>query len=296
MRVTQAIALFCLLLTTASASPADAGKQPNYTLPNSWELADQRLQLLEDISNPRTFAMLTRLGINKGWNCLDIGSGKGGVADWMRVKVGETGSVTATDINIDFLNKIKKPGLKVLEHNIATDPLPQNYYDLIHVRDVLIHLPGKQQSIIEKLYGALKPGGILVVDDMGIFDAQYRLSTLDAPEAVWKKEGADYEYLENKKLMDFHTAYLNHQLFRKAGFINVDAETIGKLAQGGDTTVGRFMYLSTLQLDTHQNRTPEEKEQYEGILKAYQNPDSYWWDHFQVITWGKKPSANTSGQ
>ncbi|MGB1272455.1 MAG: methyltransferase domain-containing protein, partial [Endozoicomonas sp.] len=176
-------------------------------------------------------------------------------------------------------------------HDIVKDPLTDTY-DLIHARDVLMHLAEKEQAI-KKMAAALKPGGVLVVDDMGIFDAKYRLSTLDAPDEVWKKEGGDYQALERSGHISFHSAYLNHRLFREAGLIEIQAESSGKLVQGGKTPEGRFMYLSTLQLEGLQNQNAEESRLYHGILKAYQSPESHWWDHSKVITWGRKSPGNT---
>ncbi len=269
------------VLTYSSLGWADA-----YILANQWELAQERLKLLEQVQNPETFRFLERLNIQPGWQCLDIGAGTGGVAEWLADRVGDKGMVTATDIDISFLKEKRRPNLKVLEHNIIQDPL-QDAYDLIHARDVLMHLPEKDK-IISKLVAALKPGGFLVIDDMAVFATDYRLSSLDAPPEVWQKEGNDYQALEKSGNISFHSAYLNHQLFRRAGLVNVQAELSGKLAQGGESPEGRLMYLSTLQLETYQNKTPEEDKLYKGILKAYQSPKSYWWDHFKVITWGQK--------
>ena len=42
-------------------------------------------------------------------------------------------------------------------------------------------------------------------------------------------------------------------------------------------------------LEQNQNKTPEDNRLYQDILAGYQSPDSYWWDHIKVITWGRKP-------
>lgn len=269
-------------------------EKPTYNLDNKWEFARLRLQALEEINNPRTFELLkNKIGIQPGWICLDAGSGLGLVAEWMAEQVGSSGKVVATDIEPRFLKEKESSNLQVLRHDITKDPLPDDYYDLIHARNLLMHLPDKE-SVIKRLVQALKPGGTLVVDDMGIFEGQYRLSTLHTSEEVWQKEAKDYEMLEKNNIISFHSSYLNHKLFRDAGLVNIRAETQGRLAQGGNTPESRFMFLSTLQMEPLQNPTPEQTKLYESILEAYKNENSFWWDHFQVATWGRKPKQETS--
>ena len=287
--------LTALLFPVFLAFPAYTEEiKQEYSLDNKWEFARLRLQALEDINNPRTFEILKyKIGIQPGWVCLDAGSGLGLVAEWMAEQVGKTGKVVATDIAPRFLKEKESGNLLVLKHDITTDPLPDDYYDLIHARNLLMHLPDKQ-GVVERLVKALRPGGILVVDDMGIFEGQYRLSTLHTSKEVWQKEAKDYEMLEKKDIVSFHSSYLNHTLFRDAGLVNIRAEIHGKLARGGNTPESRFMFLSTLQMEPLQNQTPEQKQLYESILEAYKNEKSVWWDHFQVATWGRKPKQKTS--
>ncbi|MGB1271527.1 MAG: class I SAM-dependent methyltransferase, partial [Endozoicomonas sp.] len=84
-----------------------------YTLSNQWKLARERLELLEETQNPGTFRFLESLNIQPGWQCLDVGSGLGGVAQWLADKVGEKGRVTATDIDIRFLKEKQSGHLRV---------------------------------------------------------------------------------------------------------------------------------------------------------------------------------------
>lgn len=262
---------------------------PKYSFDNKWELARLRLQALEEINNPGTFEFLkNKTGIQPGWVCLDAGSGLGLVAQWLAKKVGPGGKVVATDVETRFLKEKASANLQVLTHDITSDPLPENHYDLIHARNLLMHLPDKE-DVVKRLVRALRPGGVLVVDDMGIIEGEYRLSTLHTSEEAWKKEARDYDMLEKNNIISFHSGYLNHKLFREAGLENITAETRGKLAQGGNTPESRFMFLSTLQLEPLQNQTPDQTKLYESILEAYKNEKSFWWDHFQVITRGTKP-------
>ena len=272
-----------------SATEPSSPPKTEYSFENQWTHAALRLELLEKILNPQTFTLLNQQGIKPGMTCLDIGSGLGGVAQWMAKQVGPEGSVTATDIDIRFLKEKRSDNFRVIEEDFTKNGsiLPAQHFDLIHARNVLMHWPDKQEQV-NKMVALLKPGGILVVEDMGIFDGHSRLSGLDGPEGVWKKEARDYRLLEKNSTISFHSGFTNHMRFRQAGLEKVQGDISGKLVQGnGD--IGKFMYYSTLQLESEQNTQKEEEHLYHGILRAYLSLDSYWWDHLRVITIGHKP-------
>ena len=74
------------------------------------------------------------------------------------------GHVVATDIDTRFLETLKRPNLEVCRHDITRDPLPEEAFDLIHARMVLIHLP-ERDLVLRRLAAALKPGGWLVCEE-----------------------------------------------------------------------------------------------------------------------------------
>ncbi len=278
----------CVLSADSTLNHPPATQQ-DYTLSNQWEHAEVRLGLLEKMQNPSTFTLLEKIGIKPGMNCLDIGSGLGGVAKWMAERVGDTGQVYATDINTHLLERIRSDNLLVLQEDFSASKisLPANHFDLIHTRNVLMHLQNKEELII-RMVSLLKPGGVLVVEDMGVFAGDYRLSDLDAPQAAWKKEAHDYQLVEEKGKISFSSGFLNHRWFRRAGLINITGQIHGDLVQG-NSTAGQFMYYSTLQIEPEQNIRQEDNLPYQQILKAYLSPKSYWWDHLRIITVGYKP-------
>ena len=84
------------------------------------------------------------------------------MAEWLCSVVGPKGTVVATDLETRFVSAIDAPNLEVREHNIVSDPLEVESFDLIHTRAVLDHLP-ERDSILLRLVEALRPGGWLVV-------------------------------------------------------------------------------------------------------------------------------------
>ncbi len=73
--------------------------------------------------------------------------------------------------------------LEIQRHDIGTDPLPAQPFDLIHARLVLIHVPTREQAL-RRMVTALKPGGWLVVEDFDttLIDPGY--ATTDAAAAA----------------------------------------------------------------------------------------------------------------
>lgn len=57
-----------------------ATTEPGYVLPNSWEHASERLELLEACYDAASFRRAGALGVRSGWRCLDAGAGHGSFA------------------------------------------------------------------------------------------------------------------------------------------------------------------------------------------------------------------------
>jgi SAM-dependent methyltransferase len=66
------------------------------------------------------------------------------------------GEVLATDISTLHLDDLDAPNLKVREHDILSDPLPEDAFDLVHARLVVEHL-GRRS--LQRAVSAVRPGG-----------------------------------------------------------------------------------------------------------------------------------------
>jgi len=84
------------------------------------------------------------------------------VAHWLADIVGPRGHVLATDIETGGLQH--RSNLEVARHDVVEDDLPKTELDLIHARFLLKHLPEPDQ-LLRRLASALRPGGLLVVED-----------------------------------------------------------------------------------------------------------------------------------
>src|SRR5581483_4281935 len=110
---------------------------------------------------------LDRIGVGPGWNCLEVGAGGGSVVRMLCDRVGPTGRVLAVDLETALLADLDAPQLEVRRFDVVVDELPEAAFDLVHTRAVLMHIP-QREEIIPRLVRALKPGGVLLLEEMDL--------------------------------------------------------------------------------------------------------------------------------
>jgi SAM-dependent methyltransferase len=93
-----------------------------------------------------------------------VAAGGGSIAEWLCRQVGSSGPVVATDLQIHFLEAIGAPNLEVWRHDILSDPLAEQKFDIVHARTLLTFLPRPAETIT-KMVAALKPGGWLLLEE-----------------------------------------------------------------------------------------------------------------------------------
>ncbi|GIM96704.1 class I SAM-dependent methyltransferase [Paractinoplanes toevensis] len=158
-----------------------------YVFSNDRPTARQLLDALGQMHDPFTIRRLTEAGVAPGSRWLEIGAGAGTIAGWLADQVGPDGEVIATDVRPQHIRE--HAGVTVIQHNIVSDPLPDGQFDGIHARAVLQHLP-ERLDVLARLAGALKPGGVLVIEEM---EAGWSRSVLATPDDRLHEITAHYE-------------------------------------------------------------------------------------------------------
>lgn len=152
-----------------------------YTFDNSTQDAATQVQMLAGILDRDSTAVLDTIGIEAGWRCLDIGPGAGTITGWLADQVGDTGMVTALDIDPRHVKGADN--IQIQTGDIRTTPLPTDHFDLIHARLVLMHLPTRQQ-VLNRLVTALRPGGVIVLSEWECTDPEGMVLHLPTQEAT----------------------------------------------------------------------------------------------------------------
>ncbi|MFD4633506.1 methyltransferase domain-containing protein [Streptomyces sp. NPDC058284] len=143
---------------------ADQGADHGYLLDNRQSEAGVRFAALSELFDPVTFRHVDRLGLAAGMRCWEIGAGGPSVPLGLAERVGPTGTVVATDIDVSWTRGIAGGVIEVLRHDVAADPPPPGGFDLVHARLVLVHVADRAEAL-RRMVQALRPGGRLLLED-----------------------------------------------------------------------------------------------------------------------------------
>src|SRR3954464_3643195 len=140
-----------------------------YLFDNDARQAGDRFGALESLFDPVTFRHLGDLGIGPRQRCWEVGAGGGSVVHWMADRVGPSGFVWATDLDVGWLEtNLRQPNVRISRHDLMRDDVLDDRFDAVHERLVLVHIPEAIRAV-ERMVSALRPGGWLLVED---FDSQ----------------------------------------------------------------------------------------------------------------------------
>ena len=145
--------------------PLTPDDDDGYLWGNHHSEEERRLRLLEGLADARSFRLLVEAGVTAGWHCAELGAGGGSVAGWLSERVGPHGGVMAVDLDVRFLSPLsKRPNVKIVEADLATLELASGSFDLVHTRNVLVHLRDPD-DVVSKLIDAVRPGRVLLLEE-----------------------------------------------------------------------------------------------------------------------------------
>jgi SAM-dependent methyltransferase len=195
-----------------------------YLLSNDAPEAMDRFTAFAALFDPSTFRHLDGLGLDAGWRCWEVGAGGTTVVTHLSERVGPGGRVVATDINLSWATGAAAPNVEVFEHDVATDPAPAGPFDLVHARLVLVHVH-ERDTALANMFGALRPGGVLLVEDAD--PALQPLSCLEElrPEEVLANRlRRGFRALLAERGVDLAYGRSLPRRLRAAGFVGVAAD------------------------------------------------------------------------
>ena len=143
----------------------------DYMFPHSWPYERERLALMSAMLDPHTLFRIDRLGLTEGWRCLELGAGNGSISKELAARVGPSGHVVSIDLDTAFLDQLALPNLEVRRQNVVETELEMGAYDLVCTRALLHHLP-QWQGVLGKIAAALKPGGVVLVQEPDMHPAE----------------------------------------------------------------------------------------------------------------------------
>lgn len=129
----------------------------------------ERLRAQAALWDPVSHALFDRIGVGPGMRVLEIGPGAGSLHAELRRRVG--GGVDAVEQSPALCRQLgelaRADGLgagRIWNAQVLDGDLPDDHYDLIFARWVFLFLPQPREHV-KKLAAALRPGGLLVIQD-----------------------------------------------------------------------------------------------------------------------------------
>ena len=269
------------------ANGAQTAGTPEYVLDNVGRSAEAQSRELSRQYDENTIRHIEQRGIDKGWSCLEIGGGGGSIASWLCARVGIAGRVLATDLDPRFLQALSYENLEVCRHDIRSEGLPNEEFDLAHARLVLIHLPDRQAAL-RRMIEALKPGGWIVIEE---FDA---LTFLPDPAVNPSEANLRVRHAFNEALtargVDLHCGRLFAHELQAGGLVQIGVEATVSL-WGGKSNGTQLMKLHSEEM-----REPMvscgliTQEEYEADLKRIDEQNFLMPSPMMWTAWGRKPA------
>jgi SAM-dependent methyltransferase len=260
-----------------------------YLLSNDAPEAMDRFTAFTALFDPSTFRHLDGVGLGPGWRCWEVGAGGTSVAARLSDRVGPTGHVLATDINVSWAGGLGAANVEVLEHDVAAGPPPGAPFDLVHARLVLVHVPARDVALAN-MVAALRPGGILLVED-----ADPALQPLSCPEEIGPAEvlanrlRRGFRSLLAERGVDLAYGRSLPRRLRAAGLVQVGADAAFPVSDPACNALETAtITLVRDQLLDHGIATEEEIDLHlanvaAGLLDLAQPP--------MISCWGRRPTA-----
>jgi ubiquinone/menaquinone biosynthesis C-methylase UbiE len=253
-----------------------------------------RLKRQAQCWEPMTRFVLERAGLAEGMRCLDAGCGPGEVMRLMAQCVGPAGCVVGLDtdgnIGTEALAALNGLGLKQCRfiHGdlFRVNQIDEGPFDFVFARLLLFHL-NKPVEALRKLYGWLKPGGRIVVQDYDTtaIDCEPRLEAMGEFRTVWSG-------VCEKAGLDERIGLRLPELFTEAGIGCPDGTDVAGLFLPFEASrhMVTAVYRSVLPLALQSGLTTEERS--ERFFEDMQNPK--WGSTFfrwplLMSAWKQKP-------
>lgn len=250
-----------------------------------------RLKLIEQFNDPSTFRLLDAIGVAEGCRCLEVGAGAGSVARWLSERVGPAGKVVAADLDVRFLGDISAHNVEVRRCDITQDHIEPSSYDLVHARNLLMHLRDPV-AVLRRLTAALKPGGWLMIEDVDNGTVESADPAHPFAAAFDLCAQARIKFLLAGGIMDLRYGRTLPVHMQQLDLIDMGNEAVA-LVGPGDSPVSQLMIQSFRPMDDALVANGVVgKSDAADAQAAFDDPSFLYRCGLIVATWGRKPSRD----
>lgn len=248
----------------------------------------ERLRTHEALWDPDTFERFERLGVGTGWHCLELGAGNGSAARRLARLTGPQGRVVAADLDTVRLADDEERGrYEVWEIDLCEDELPAGAFDLAHARMLLPQLPDPQ-AVIAKVVGALRPGGVLFLEDT---DSTTLFRSAWGEDFLHDIRTAGYDLLHGAG-HEARGAHVDYHLALGAGLADVSVEGRLVTVRGGSAQARHYQLWLTSMAPQLVAAGLLSRTRIEEAVAEMGAPARGWLSQVQISTIGRRPLFN----
>jgi SAM-dependent methyltransferase len=264
-------------------SPPDARQE--YVFDSLWDKETERLRTNEAIWDPGTFERFEALGVSEGWHCLEVGAGSGSAARRLAQLTGPSGRVAAADLETARLEGDREAGtFEVWEIDVREDDLPAASFDLVHARMLVQHLPDRE-AVIDRFIAALRPGGILFLEDT---DSSTLFRSASGEDFLQDVRAAGYGLMREAG-HDPRGGHVDHAIALGSGLQEVRAEGRVVVVRGGSEQARHYQLWLQFMAPQIIAEDLVSRERIAEAVAQMGDPAHHWLSQVQISTTGRKP-------
>jgi|WetSurMetagenome_2_1015567.scaffolds.fasta_scaffold245236_1 ubiquinone/menaquinone biosynthesis C-methylase UbiE len=251
----------------------------------------ERLRFFEQTWDTTTIRHLETLRLSPGSKCLNIGAGYGSITAWLAERVGSAGKVVATDIRPELHRPVKFP-VEIRRHDILSDGLESDSFELVCCRVLLQHVPDPDLALANMIH-AVKPGGWVLVEE---FDSNsVQMVDRNSPYAQdFTNYGRETMKLFSEKthMLDPIMARRLRSMFERSSLQDVTIEGCSFIVRGGEPWAKNIKMTYKAGWDQVKNIFPDEairlQALWQQVNKALEDPSFYFVSGTLFSAWGRK--------
>lgn len=244
-----------------------------------------RLTLLEALYDPLTIGELDAIGVGEGWRCLDVGAGGGSVTRILAERVGSTGSVLALDLDTSLLEGLATDRIEVRRHDLLSDPLPHDSFDLVHARLLLMHLPSRLEAL-RRLVAAARPGGWVVA-----MDPDFTTVALSPTNRTWERAWSAFNDALVAGGWDPRYGARLYGDLRAVGLVDVQAHFLAGCEPGGSLRA-RVLSLTFERLRERMVRLGADREEIDEARRLLEDSANTFSSQTTCVARARRPSRS----
>jgi SAM-dependent methyltransferase len=277
-------------VSPGSAPPLES---PVYALGSS-PAERERLRRQSEELRALSTTLLDRVGVERGWNAIDLGCGPSGIIDLLAERVGPEGHVTGLDVNPsnvtlarEFVDELGLTNADVAEGDARRTRLPPSSFDLAHARTLLVTIPDPA-AVVAEMVRLVRPGGwVAAVEPDGGGSVCY------PPHPAWDRLSLIYWSSWQSDGADLFIGRRLPELLRQAGLVDIGVEAKAEIYPAGHSrrTVGpdlvRAMRPKIVERGIANEQELDDLDQ--AVREHLNDPHSLVMPNLFFLAWGRKP-------